>query len=453
VNGITRRYLEQVAPGPPSWPALAGSRPLDAAYQGRFLSRPAFLDAEEILRLDADLNQLYDLLVSVPGRLFGGDVRRYAAAVGMNAAQIEAILRLGTEWPVRVGRADLYREPDGFKLLEFNLSTALGGLENGEINKAMLDSPALADFVARERLAYHDTLAGVARTLLRAGAHSQAEARPVVAIIDAPASFAHYERRWRELAVLLSGHGVDAFACHAGEVTTEGGHLVADGRVIDVVYRYFILEDLLPGVCELELFEPILRAHERGTVTVFAPLDTELYGNKQALALLSDDRCQDALGAAERALVDRLLPWTRVLRDCRTTAGAGEVDLLAYCREHRADLVLKPTLLHGGDGVRPGWRLSDDDWREALGEALGQGHVVQRRVRPCTEPFFDESAGTDADTVLTWGVFLDDAGYDGAYVRGCHDPDVGVVSMGAGARVGCCFSRMALAGDLATVTG
>jgi hypothetical protein len=309
----------------------------------------------------------------------------------------------------------------------------------------MLAAPVLSEFVAEEGLTYRDTLAGIARALLACAEASDADVRPKVAIVDAPHSFTELAPRYHALARQLGDHRIDAFACGASQVSFEGGRLVADGRAIDVVYRWFVLDDLRSGAYELELFEPILKAYERGRVAVFAPFDVELYGNKQALALVSDPRYRGAFTDEETALVDRLVPWTRELEQSRTTVGGEEVDLLEHCRENRDELLLKPSFAYGGAGISPGWQMGDDEWRHALEEA-GRGHyVVQRRVRPLTEPFLDEATDAVADVVLTWGVFLGTDAFDGAYVRGCADPDVGVVSLTAGAAFGCCFMPRASA--------
>jgi hypothetical protein len=445
MNDITRRYLERIAAhrtSPATFTAAAAASPLlRTAYEGAFLTRPAFLDNDEVRGLESDLCRLYDLLVSLPERISSGDLRGYAAAAGLNTAQIEAVERLRSDRPPRLGRADLYQDSEGFKVLEFNLGSPLGGLENPELNRAMLASPVLAEFAQQEHLGFRDTVASVARTVLRSCHHSQAETRPVMAIVDTPAYFAKVGRRLQGLARLFRGHGLDAFACDASQLTVAGDRVVADGRTIDVIYRFFALEDLQTGVYELELFEPILRAHERGRLVVVAPFDTELYGTKRAFALLTDDRWRAAYPVEDRTLLDRLLPWTRELRTGRITVGADEVDLVEYCREHQSELVLKPLLLHGGAGVVPGWQVPEDVWRQELQRGLRDGHVVQRRVRPQSEPFLDPATGADVDVVLNWGVFVDDAGYAGAFVRGCPDPDVGVVSRDVGASVGCCFTQ------------
>lgn len=441
-NDTTRRYRARVPAGTAAAARCAESPLLRTAYGSRFLTRPVFLDADERAGLSDDLNRLFDLLVSLPDRLFGGDLRQFAAAVGMAPVQADAVLRGAAlaSGPARLGRADLYREPDGFRLLELNLGSALGGFENAEINRAVLTDLPHARFAETERLAYVDTLRAITDTMLAACADLDAPSRPVVALVDWPSSFQTLAPRLRFMADLLAPLGVDAVACHIGELEDRAGGLYVHGRRIDIVYRFFLVEDLLDGQEAPVAVARVLDAAERGAVRLFASLDAELYGSKGCLALLSDERNRPAFSAAENAFTDRFLPWTRALRDGSAHVAGTVVDLVPYVLEHQHDLVLKPTLLHGGIGVVPGWTATRDEWATHVREAVGGPFVVQRRVRPVAESFPPEDGVTAPEKlVLNWGVFLTRAGYGGAIVRGSADPDVGIVSMAGGARVGCCF--------------
>ena len=93
---------------------------------------------------------------------------------------------------------------------------------------------------------------------------------------------------------------------------------------MDVVYRYFLMEDLL---ADAEQVEHILRAQERGRVRIFASLETEILGGERALALLSDPAVLADLSADERRLVDWVLPWTRSLVPGPTSTPEGTADL------------------------------------------------------------------------------------------------------------------------------
>ncbi len=217
---------------------------------------------------------------------------------------------------------------------------------------------------------------------------------------------------------------------------------------MDIVFRFFLIEEIVTEA-DAALVEPVLRAAERGTVGLFSRFDAELYGNKGALAMLSDDEHRAAFSAEERACIDRFLPWTRHVRAVATDPAGAEIDLLRHAEQEQQDLILKPTLLHGGTGIVPGWTVSPEEWRAHLAEAMDGPYVLQRRIRPVAERFPATDGPGTQDLYLNWGVFLADPaatgtdGYAGCIVRGSTDPAVGVVSMGSGARVGCCFHESA----------
>lgn len=417
------------------------------AYGGRFLPAPVFLSAAERQSLAADLLQIYRLLTALPERLFGGDVRAMARGVGMNEVQVETVERaFRSRQPLLpMARSDLYCGADGFKLLELNINSALGGFENSEIIRSMLTHPALARFVAERGLGYANTIRGIVRTMLAECAEFvPAGRRPVVALLDWPQSFATYEPRLKVMAALFDELGIDAHPCHVGQVEYRDGRLRFGRHEIDIVYRFFLVEEI-ETPADAELAEPVLKAFEDGRVGLFSRLDSELYGNKGALAMLSDDLNRPAFSEPEQTCIDRFLPWTRYVRRTGTDRDGKEVDLLEYAAANQQDLILKPTLLHGGSGVVPGWTVGAQQWRDQVAQACDGPYVLQERVRPLPEVFPADKGIGQQELYLNWGVFLADpevvgqGGYNGCLVRGSLDPGVGVVSMSGGARVACSF--------------
>ena len=420
-----------------------GSELLSVAYQDRFLPQPVFLTATERATLATDLRTISDLLVSLPERLFDGSRSALAQAVGMTPEQTAVVEGVGDAPLTPLARADLYRTPAGFRLLEHNITSALGGFENAEINRTMLRHPALSRFVAEHGLTYVDTLRAMIDTML--AEHGVDAASGVrIALLDSPESFPTFGPRLRVMARMLAEWGLDATPAHLGQLAERNGRLLVDGRPVDAVLRYFLVEEVQTAA-DAALVEIVQRAAHTGAVVLTSRLDAELYGNKGALALLSDDRHRAAFTAGERACIDRVVPWTRPLRGAGTDPDGERVDLARYAHAHREELILKPTNRHGGSGIVAGWTVGAEEWARAVAAALDRPFVLQHRVRPMPEPFAEESGREEL--VLNWGVFLVDPaaagtpdGYGGCIVRGTRDRDVGVVSMGTGARVGCCFT-------------
>ena len=128
-------------------------------------------------------------------------------------------------------------------------------------------------------------------------------------------------------------------------------------------------------------------------------LNTEGVGrhNIQRVAFDGTDKCQRNACAAGRvfhnsptgteAAIRAHVPWTRRVRESRTTHGGQEVDLPDFILGRRDRLVMKPNDEYGGKGVFIGWEMADDEWTRALGEALGSSYVVQERVDVLREEF------------------------------------------------------------------
>jgi hypothetical protein len=404
----------------------------------RFLTRPLLLGAAERDQLHADLENLRSALVSLPDRLFAGDLAALARAVGLNDVQVSAVLRSRSESVTRQTRADLYSDDTGFRLLEFNMGSTLGGMDNADIVRAYLTHPVLAGFADRHDLGYVDTMREQVNTMF-AESEFASGSYPMVALTDWPSSYetmAPYMRqfaaRWREL-------GLDAHPCHIGELAIRDGRVWLRDRPVDVISRMFLIEDLLESPEAPSLMNPILDAAARGEVKIFTPMDSEVYASKGALAMLSDEQNRHLFSTEELTSLDRILPWTRMVRSGPVTLEDGRrVELVEYALAHRHDLAIKPTLLHGGNGVLLGWHddTTEEQWHRQLTDALDGPYIVQRRIRPVPE-LFPGPDGGQVPWIVAWGVFTVASGYGGVFARAnTVDSNVGVINLGSGSSVG-----------------
>jgi hypothetical protein len=412
----------------------------------RMLSRPFFVDGPELRRAAADVQDLFALLASLPRRLFDGDTARYCEALGIAPDRAALISRFATgpAAATRYGRADLYHDGDAFKLLEFNIASDLGGTDRAQMQRALLTHSAFAAFANEHGLDYVHTGESVAIALREAAAPLTRGVRePRVGLVCAPGGRAAFGHLLLAFAEMMRGLGVPLTLGEWDTLTERNGRLHLDGDAIDVVLRFFTVDDLCADPRATAPAELIFRAHEEGRAVLWTPVDSSLYSNKGALALLSDPA--SACTPAERALTDRLLPWTRLLADGPPTPGPtpGETvtDLLSFCRENRTRLLLKPLRDFGGTGVVPGWECDPGQWAGLLEDrltdagspvtGLGNRWIVQRRVVPRTEPVLDPATGARSPWVAAWGLFLTPQGYAGTDVRAAPASASAVVNYGS----------------------
>jgi len=349
-DSITARYLLEV--DRPILP-LPESRLMNSRFGGRYLSRPMFLEAEELGGLERDLSLVWSAFSTMPQRLFGGDLAAFAKAVGMSAFQAECATRSQGSAPralTRMARADLYRDDTGFRLLEWNFGSPVGGVECVELCRTLQADPEISAFLDKECLSFPDSLEAMLATV-RSETGYPAGTHPVVALVDAPGALPRVAALLHDQAVRWSGFGLSTTVGHLGELTRSDGRLRLRGEPVDVVHRLFTMDDALIHADD-GLMEPLLSAAECDEVVIFTALDAEMYGSKGALALLSDPVNQVGLTPEERNTCVRMLPWTRRVLAVETSVEDGSrVDLLADVSEHQDDLVLKPSLSYGGHGV------------------------------------------------------------------------------------------------------
>jgi hypothetical protein len=422
-------------------------RLLRICFPREILPTPVFLSAAERAGLVRDVGTVYRLLTELPERLYGGDLDAMADAVGLTEGQARLVRRAAAGPLLRLARADLHYCSDGFKLLELNISSSLGGAHIALLNRAMLHHPTLARFAAERGLRHVDIARHIAATVR---AHcGRAADRPVVALAAWPKEYATYEVWMHVYADLLDEAGIDAMPCHVGEFVEHAGRLEVQGRPVDAVLRLFLIDEVRTRQDEAVL-EPLLRAVESGAVQLISRLDAELYGNKATLALLLDDRHRTAFDAGERACLDRFLPWTRLVRPKVRLPDGSVGDPETYALAEQRDLILKPVLSHSGIGMVAGWTVPPEQWLDQVRRAVDGPYVLQRRVRPLPEVFPGPEG--DQEFYLNWGVFVTDPsatgsdGYGGCYLRASGDPEAGVVRNAGATRIGCVFHEDAAPG-------
>jgi hypothetical protein len=417
---ITERYLAEF--DRPIFP-LPESHSAKIRFAGRYLSRPLFFEAQVLSALERDLSLMWSALTSLPQRVYDGDLQRFARAVGMPEPQAECVVRSVGPVPralSRMTRADLYKDAIGFRLLEWNIGSTLGGMESVDLCRSLLAIPELAVFLGREQLAYADTYDALAATI-RSETGFPPGSEPVVALVEAPNAFSSAKEMMRDKAARLAGYGLRTMIGHLGELFRSNGRLRLRGEPVDVVYRTFTLEEVLVHIDD-GVLEPLLSAAELGEAVIFTALDGELYGSKGSIALLSEPSGQIGLTSDERDACARVLPWTRLLRAGETALEDGTgVDMPSYALQHQHDLVLKPSMSYGGNGVLVG---SDPDvtpqmWRAGVTRAAeGFPCVVQRLVKAEPELFPSGTPGSLDAWTINWGAFTMGQGYAGMHTRG-----------------------------------
>jgi hypothetical protein len=198
---------------------------------------------------------------------------------------------------------------------------------------------------------------------------------PQIAIVD-----------WREVPTLTEHEitrqhferkGLKAILADPRSLEYHNGVLWSDGFRIDMIYKRVLYSELF---ATMGIDNPITRAVRDGNVFITNSISAKMLAKKASLAFLSDTANSHFFSADQLAAIATHIPWTRVVKDSKTTYEGKPIDLLPFLSVNKDKFVLKPNDDYGGRGVVLGWECSSDGWDAALKQALIIPHVVQERV-------------------------------------------------------------------------
>jgi hypothetical protein len=222
--------------------------------------------------------------------------------------------------------------------------------------------------------------------------------RPQIAIVDWKGV-----PTWSEFEILKARFdkmGVPTLVADPSDLTFDGKQLTAHGKKIDLVYRRVLMNDIIAKPAECAA---LVKAYTANAVCVANSFRCKIPHVKAFFAVLTDEVNDALFSPAERKIITRHVPWTRVVADVRTAHHGKSVDLLAFIRKERENLVLKPSDEYGGTGVTLGWETSESVWDAAIAAAIssrgpeGACWIVQERIPIRREVFPYITASGDVD--------------------------------------------------------
>jgi len=362
----------------------ATARHLDYFMEGvvrtiRVFPCPITLLPEEVDYVHRVVRILHDAMVRLPD-LYAAD------------PAVRAILRLEPEedswlrqcWTPAMrarnpvfGRLDAlvdYSSPvwkDTFKFVEPNL-TGIGGLHLIPSVEEIL-SETIVPLLAAQDPGLRLARLSDARELLQQELAAQLEAvgrrDGTVCFVEPKYELEGIDEQRRLVEYLRVRHGMTTLHADPSELRMRDGEIYYEDVRVDLVYRDYSVLDLVELEREGVDVTPMrtLFRENRVVSSIGAELD-----HKACWEILTDPEIAARhFDEASRRCFHRHVLWTRVLAERRTTLPDGESgDLLAFAREAREMLVLKPSRGYGGDGVVIGQTQSDSQWDQALDAAL-----------------------------------------------------------------------------------
>jgi hypothetical protein len=281
-------------------------------------------------------------------------------------------------------RLDAFLLPESLKFAEYNGESPAGAGYAETLAEIFRELPLMAKFSKRYEIHSYPLSAKLLDALIMSyldwGGTSK---HPQMAIVDW-----REVPTWSEFEILKARFekmGVPVLLADPQDLVFDGKTLVAHGKKIDLVYRRVLINDIVARTKECEA---LVKAYAANAVCVANTFRCKIPHVKAFFAVLTDERNATLFSHDERALIRRHVPWTRVVADVRTAHYGEPVELLAFLRKERENLVLKPSDEYGGTGVTLGWETGEKDWDATIEKAVASVNsggeagcwIVQERI-------------------------------------------------------------------------
>jgi hypothetical protein len=411
---------------------------------------PTFIDKEAENRVKEAVLKVFSLIRSLPGRLFDYDYRKISRYYEIPEHEAQWMLYGVDDNHMNglVGRGDfIFSTAAGFKCLEFNMRSNLGGWEVVTQNSLYINTPVISGFIKENNLKLQEdkffTIL-IEHVLDRAFERfSEEPGKEINMAIAFPGTIGNDKGKGQvnvdgkvteQLSLLykyILQQKNNAFKGNLFLCDIEGIRRVGDFAMFGDKKIHIMIE-------KCDGFVPVvfLEVLKKQNLFLYNGPISGIMSNKFNLSLLSEREDSDAFSQDERAVIKKYIPWTRKIMDVETTFGTEKIKLGDFIISNKERLVIKPSRGLGGEDVMVGFNTSPGEWKKYVEKALlEKTWVVQEFIQPDSYLYQTGSHGCARNHVV-WGCLAIGSHYAGSFMRVLPEADSkGVINAKQGALV------------------
>ncbi len=344
---------------------------------------PPVFTAEFIKYLKDSAEFLLETIFSIPERIFNNDYSRLLDFQGYTSDEKAYILRSCVPELLSqaklLARPDFLLAPDGLKVIEMNVATAIGGIGIADRHAEIFFRTNIARAMSDKGidLTFHPISRKWADFLYKHSRSVSEDDSPFIfmALIDNQEmdyknfnSFIGYE-----VLHFLRANGFRTATAAINELRFENDGVYYKNSRIDIVLTSFIyIEARDAGI--LDICDKLTEAQHQGLLTFYGITAPTIFDNKANLAILSSDEFAGYFTREEHKKIDELIPKTVKLT-------CSNMEQVISDRER---LVLKECISFGGQNVVLGTNCSNKEWEETVRNVIrkGETYIAQELVEP-----------------------------------------------------------------------
>ena len=369
-----------------------GDRPLADSLRPTFLTEATYNAVQDTVYL---LRQAVLLIAAA----FFNEERVLREELGLEDWEIELaamptdVIRLAA-----MSRMDSFMTKDSFKFVEINGESPAGMAYIHELGHIYRALPLFREFERQHPVRFVSPMAHTLAALLRTY-HEEFDGRreqPAIAIVD------HLDTPTIHEFYLLKAYfermGCPCEVADPRALECRDGWIYANGRKIDILYRRLLLNEFYAIKDDCTAFLEGYLAQKTCYLNSFR---SKLVHKKAVFCFLTDERYTHLLSPEQQEAIRQHIPWTRMLREQKTTFRGLKIDLLDFVRANRKYFVIKPNDEYGGKGVTLGFAATQAEWDAAIARSFHADFVVQEVVDIHREPFLMKTDDGSWDLVPT----------------------------------------------------
>lgn len=362
-----------------------GNRPLATSLRPTFLTEASYTAIQDTVYL------IRQAVLSIAASCFN-DRDTLTKELGMEEWEIELasiptnVIRLSA-----LSRMDSFLTKNSFKFVELNGENPAGIAYLDELSKIYRSLPLFKQFEATHPVRFVSPLKHT-HAAIGFIYHEQfdgKEEHPTIAIVDKLDVPTIHEFYLIQSYFQRMGH--TCVIADPRELTCRDGWIYAGNTRIDILYRRLLINEFYEMKDECSAFLEGYLAQKTCYLNSFR---TKLVHKKAIFSFLTDERYTRFLTREQQEAIHHHIPWTRMMRDERTTFRGLQIDLIDFVRNNKKYFVLKPNDEYGGKGVTLGFSASQAEWDHAISESLKSRFVVQEVVDIHKEPFLMKAGGS-----------------------------------------------------------
>lgn len=404
-------------------------------YEYPVTSWPILINKEMTEELKELSQRLPRLLNKIPSLYFNNDIKKIADFYFEGNEILAEFGMMCHDKNIQVGcRLDLTYTEDGFKILEANMGSSLGGWQIHSLESVIRrNHPELRDEKKSCNYKTRNTLKIYMEYLIEQIRKQVGKEKSTLNLFidmrDIEASereknLSFFDSFYRE-ELKKQGLGGQAYSANINSLELVDGELYFENVVIHGVIILALDVEITPAIFRAFIMDKIYFPDHVGL---------RMLGDKRNLAILRELAQSGKLSPGDSELMLRHIPWTSPVKNKATIFKGTEYNLLQLLKKNKSRFVIKASRGYQGKDVFIGKFTDDKEWEEVLETALKTGAFIAQEFSDSVEFTAPNQQNEWTPHKLIWGSFGFGDFYGGVWVRMSEVKiDVGVINSATGA--------------------